>query len=144
MDADGQTYTRQLHYIEMPFMAHIFFGKYRSRGFINIGPQIGYCVKDDGGTGTKLLGNTHEYDPITKRFDWGVTAGFGGYFRTRKAGTYQMEARCGFSMGGIYGSKTTDYFKQMSSPLDLSINLAWLWECKHKNKTTNSQTTNKL
>ena len=34
-------YQRRLDYIELPFLAHINFGK-QWRGFFNIGPQIGY------------------------------------------------------------------------------------------------------
>ena len=39
-------YTRQLDYIEIPLLMHLYFGKQRFRGFINLGPQIGYCIRD--------------------------------------------------------------------------------------------------
>ena len=38
------TYTRALHYVELPFLMHIYFGSSTVRGLVNLGPQIGYCV----------------------------------------------------------------------------------------------------
>lgn len=125
-------YIHKLHYVEMPIMSHIFFGKKRGRGFINLGPQIGYCVWDEGGVGDQLTPGGKQYEPIEKRFDWGVTLGIGGGYRSRKAGMWEMEVRAGYSLGTLFGNRTTDYFKGMSSPLELSVNLAWLWEFKKK------------
>lgn len=133
------TYERQLHYVELPVMSHFFFGKKRGRGFINIGPQIGYCVYDDGGTGTQLTPDGPQYEPIKKRFDWGVTAGIGGGYRSRKAGMWQIELRANFSLGTLFGGRTTDYFKTLNNPLEASINLAWLWEF-HRKKTIQTTT----
>ena len=62
-------YTRALHYIELPFLMHIYFGSPTVRGFVNLGPQIGYCVYDNGGTGTKQTSEVHQYSPIEKPFD---------------------------------------------------------------------------
>lgn len=137
------TYTRRLHYIEIPAMSHIYFGKKRGRGFVNIGPQIGYCVADEGGRGTELTANGPQYARIAKRFDWGVTAGIGGGYRSRNAGMWQMEARFNFSLGTLFGSRTTDYFKDMSNPMELSVNVAWLWEMKGRKRKTTTTTTTK-
>ncbi|MEG1574158.1 MAG: porin family protein, partial [Bacteroidales bacterium] len=37
-------YSRKLNYIELPFLAHIYFGKKAFRFFVNLGPQIGLCI----------------------------------------------------------------------------------------------------
>lgn len=44
--SEEATYERHLHYLEIPFLTHLYFGKKSVRGFFNLGPQIGYCVAD--------------------------------------------------------------------------------------------------
>lgn len=127
------TYTRDLHYLEIPLLMHIYFGSERWRGFFNLGPQIGYCIKDGGGKGTQISSDGNEYAPINHRFDWGLATGLGFYYRSRNAGLYQFEARFDYSFGAIFGTQLEDHFA-MANPMDLSINLAWMWELKKKKK----------
>ena len=109
-----------LHYVELPILMHLNFGSDVCRWFLNLGPQIGYCVKDESNT-----------NPITHPFDWGLAAGTGLYIKTRKAGLYQLEIRYDFSLGGVYGTTVTDKYS-MANPMDLSINLAWMYGIKKK------------
>ncbi len=109
-----------LHYIELPILMNINAGSDLCRWFFNFGPQIGICVKD-------------ESSAITHPFDWGLAAGTGLYFDTKKAGLYQLEIRFDFSFGGVVGTTVTDSYT-MASPMDLSINLAYMWKIKKKNK----------
>ena len=131
----GESYARNLHYVELPMMMHLNFGSEQWRWFFNLGPQIGYCFKDEGNKGTLVNGDGQiEYTtPIDHPFDWGLVAGTGVYCRTRKAGTYQLEVRFDYSFGGIYGTGLIDHFN-MASPMDLSIHFAYLWHFKKKNK----------
>ena len=124
-------FARRLHYLEMPVLMHIYFGKNVVRGFFNLGPQIGYCIAEDGGSGTPQTVQTHQYAAIDNRFDWGITGGIGMSFRTLHAGSYMVEARFGYSFGTIFGSALSDYF-QSSRPMNLSIHVGWLWEFKKK------------
>lgn len=129
------SYNRELHYIELPLLMNINFGSQQWRGFFNFGPQIGICVFDNGGKGIHMSDNKTQYaSPIDQRFDWGLAGGLGFYFRSRNAGLYQLEARFSYSFGGVFGTSLTDYF-DMASPMDLSINLAWLWEFKRKKRS---------
>jgi hypothetical protein len=109
-----------LHYIELPILMHLNFGSPFCRWFFNLGPQIGYCVKDESST-------------ITHPFDWGLTAGTGVLFNTPKAGTYHIEIRYDFSLGGVLGTTVTDKHS-MANPMDLSINLAWVMPVRKKGK----------
>ena len=128
------SYSRSLHYIEIPMLMHLNFGSDKCRWFLNAGPQIGYCVKDEGNHGTLVNGEGQaEYDPIKKRFDWGVLVGTGFYVITKKAGIYQFDVRFDYSFGGIYGTNLTDHFSN-ASPMDLSINLGWLMPVYAKRK----------
>ena len=105
-----------LHYVELPILMHLNFGGPVCRWFFNLGPQIGYCVKDESST-------------ITHPFDWGLAAGTGVLFRTKEAGTYHLEIRYDFSLGGVFGTTVTDKYT-MANPMDLSINLGWVMPVK--------------
>ena len=130
---DNGSYNRDLHYIELPLLMNINFGSKRWRGFFNLGPQIGYCVGDNGGAGTQISTELTHYNPLDHPFDWGLAAGVGFYYRSRKAGLYEFEARFDYSFGGMFNTRPIDHFT-MANPMDLSLNVAWLWEFKKKNR----------
>lgn len=109
-----------LHYIELPILMHLNFGSEVCRWIFNLGPQISYCIKD-------------ESNAIDHPFDWGLAAGTGFYVKTRKAGIYELEIRCDFSLGGVLGTSVTDSHN-MANPLDLSVNLGWYFPIKKKIK----------
>ena len=127
----GQTtmdYTRQLDYIEIPLLMHLYFGKEHFRGFFNLGPQIGYCIRDVATSLPEGVTAPH-YLPIDKPFDWGLAGGLGCYYRTRHIGLFQLEARFNLSMGTTYNNRKVDYFSQ-SNAMNLSLNFAYLWEVR--------------
>ena len=131
---DAGSYTRSLHYIEVPIFMHLNFGNDLCRWFLNIGPQIGYCVKDEGNKGTLVNGlGALEYEELTHPFDWGLSGGTGFYIQSKKAGVYQLEIRYNYSFGGIFGTNVTDYYR-MASPMELSINLAYMWKITKRAK----------
>ena len=46
-DDSGNSYSRTMNYLEIPFMAHLAFGKDRGlQFFIHAGPQIGFLLGD--------------------------------------------------------------------------------------------------
>lgn len=122
-------YRRQLDYIQLPLLMHLAFGN-KFRGFLNLGPQIGYCFRDTE-YGTKNPLYTHHYLPIQQPFDWGLAGGLGMYYRTNKIGTFQLEARFNYSLGSVFNNRITDYFTS-ANPMNLSINFAYLWEIRIK------------
>ena len=132
-------YIRRLDYIEVPLLMHLYFGKERFRAFVNLGPQVGYCIRDKQHMESTSLQipemlaalSAHQYIPIEKPFDWGLAGGLGCYYRTRKIGLFQLEARFNFSLGTAYNNRKVDYFSQ-SNAMNLSLNLAYLWEIKIK------------
>jgi len=133
-DAEGVDvhYQRRLHYLEVPFMAHIYFGKKKVRGFINLGPQFGVLLAETS-SGTEHPQKREQYAPIENKFDWGLVGGLGMLFRSTKVGTFQFEARFNYSLGDFYPNHASDYFKH-SNPMCLSANIGYLWEMKPKKK----------
>lgn len=130
-------YRRQLDYIEVPMLWHLYFGR-KFRGFFNLGPQIGYLVHESQNelseypsawsehTSSKTA---HQYAAAEKPFDWGLAAGLGMYYRSRYAGTYQVEARFNFSLGSMFNSTQMDYFT-MASHMNLAVTFAYMWQIK--------------
>ncbi|MCQ2341646.1 MAG: PorT family protein [Paludibacteraceae bacterium] len=125
-------YQRRLNYLEMPFLAHIYFGKKKVRGFVNLGPQIGVLLSEQS-IGTEHPSKRQQYNPIENKFDWGVAGGLGMLFRSTKVGTFQIEARFNYSLGDFYPNHAADYFSH-SNPMSLSANIGYLWELKPKTK----------
>ena len=68
-------YARSLHYIELPILMNLNFGSKKCRWFFNLGPQIGYCVKDESKGDYVNASGSMEYQPIDHKFDWGLAAG---------------------------------------------------------------------
>ncbi|MBR6065568.1 MAG: PorT family protein [Paludibacteraceae bacterium] len=133
-NAAGDHYERNLHYVNVPILMYLNFGSRTCRWIFNLGPQLGYCVKDEGNKGVLVngLGQT-EYQPIDHPFYWGLMAGTGVSFPTVRAGIYEIEARFEYAFGGVFGTSLTDHFA-MASPMDLSVNFVWMWPIKKKTK----------
>ncbi len=118
-------YSRRLDYIELPFLTHIYFGK-NCRGFVNIGPQIGFLLYDSKPATTDL--SYQRLTDISQRFDWGAAGGLGFYAITI-AGTWQLEARFNFSLSNIFDNSAGAHFAN-SEHMNLSLNFAYLWKIK--------------
>lgn len=125
-------YTRRLHYIQVPFLMHLGFGRKQFKVFFNLGPQIGYCLADQTiiSHPTSLVFDQVQHQKIDNPFDWGAAAGLGCYYKSRRAGVYQLEVRANYSLGGLYDVGQLEHFK-MANSLGLSINLAYMWQFKN-------------
>ncbi len=111
-------YTHKLNYLQLPFLAHLAFGKeYGAQFFLNIGPQIGYMISDSyshkGLSATEL--EIEEYGKaIQNKFDYGIIGGAGVEIRTRKLGSFIIEGRYYYGLSDFYNSAKKDYFSRSS------------------------------
>lgn len=111
-------YTHKMNYVQLPFMAHLAFGRdYGVQFFLNIGPQIGYMISDSyahkGLTETEL--ESEEYGKkIENKFDYGILGGAGLELRTRKLGNFIIEGRYYYGLSDVFNSTKKDYFSQSS------------------------------
>ncbi len=124
-------YQRIIDYIELPFLTHLAFGR-KFRGFVNLGPQIGYAIREEHKhipSDLTGLQPTAQYMSIDNRFDWGIAGGLGMLYRSKKAGVYQLEARFNYSFGDYFSNSKFATFGR-SCPMNISINLGWLWDIK--------------
>ncbi len=121
-DGTENTYHRQVNYVQIPFMAHLGWGR-EGRGaqvFFNAGPQIAFYVSD-----SESYGFTEEYPWITSSrpnsvdyqygkevecvFDYGICGGLGVELTT-KAGHFLLEGRYYYGFGNLFHSTKKDPF----------------------------------
>ncbi len=115
------SYNRNLTYISLPIMTHIYFGSRRFKGFVNLGPEISYMLSDGTSANFDYSDPTAAEIPATRvtrqmtmdiknRFDYGITAGIGVEFYLRPRHSLVLEARYYFGLGNIFPSTKADYF----------------------------------
>ncbi|MBR3883942.1 MAG: PorT family protein [Bacteroidaceae bacterium] len=120
-DFDDETkngYSRTLNYIEIPFFAHLAFGK-EPRGvqfFINLGPQIGFLISDseDYKGEWAIESRPSTIQPIygkeiQNKFEYGIAGGLGLELKT-KAGNFFIEGRYYYGLSDIFSNSKTDDF----------------------------------
>lgn len=121
-------YSRQLNYVELPFMTHIYIGN-KNRVFLNIGPKISYLISEK--TTINNTGNSTELQhitPVKNPFDYGLCAGLGLLFNI-KGKILQLDTRANYGLSDVFANTKRDYFST-SNNVDLSVNLAWLFQVK--------------
>lgn len=121
-------YAKQLNYIELPFMTHIYMGK-KNRFFINIGPKISYLLSEKVIVNNTT--NSTEEQHITASqnpLDYGLCFGFGQLFAVKR-NIVQIDVRAYSGLSDIYSNDKRDYFAN-SNNLNVSLNLAWLLQVK--------------
>lgn len=132
----SQIYTRKMTYIDIPFLAHLAFG--RDRGlqfFIHAGPQIGFLISESetiDGINMDNLSNTQKavYGvKIQNKFDYGIAGGGGVELRTKKAGSFIVEGRYYFALSDFYSTTKKDYFARAAHGT-ITIKLTYLFDLK--------------
>ena len=116
-------YKRQLTYIQIPLLTHVYFGGRRFKGFLNAGPEIGFLIGDhvtsnfdyrnpEKVEGFPIQNRTLEQMSmdISRKFDYGITAGPGCEFYIRPRHSIVLEARYYFGIGNIFPDKKKDVF----------------------------------
>ncbi len=124
-------YTRTMNYVEIPFLAHLAFGKERGvQFFFHAGPQIGLFLSDsytqsDNWDGTGYVTEQHD-KPVENRFDYGITGGAGMEIRT-KIGNFVAEGRYYYALSDFYGNTKKDYFSR-SAHSAITVKIAYLFD----------------
>ena len=126
-------YTRTMNYVEIPFLAHIAFGK-EPRGiqfFIHAGPQICFFLSDSAtfsdnwDTVSGSVTEQHKL-PVEHKFDYGIAGGAGFELRT-KAGNFIVEGRYYYALSDFFGNTKKDYFGR-SAHMGPSIKIGYLFD----------------
>ena len=132
----GKTYTRKMTYVDIPFLAHLAFGRERGlQFFVHAGPQIGFLIGESEtieGIDMNTLSNTQKaiYGvKIQNKFDYGITGGGGVELRTKKAGSFLVEGRYYFALSDFYCTTKKDYFARAAHGT-ITVKLTYLFDLK--------------
>ncbi len=133
----AEEYERTINYIQIPLFAHLAWGK-ENRGFnffLNAGPQFGVYMSES--TKTNFDWATRNVEDrsnkvvaqdtmsVENKIDYGIAAGLGVEWATKKLGRFTLEARYYYGLGNIYGDSKRDYFGS-SNYGTITIKLGWL------------------
>lgn len=134
-------YARDLNFIDLCFLAHVYFGA-RGKFFFNAGPQVGYYL------GEKVKANFNPEDtgslpdfpnvnrinrqmtePTNIKIDYGISAGLGGEFNLNRRNSIFAECRFYFGLANIFSTKRADYFNA-SNQMSLSATIGYWFRVK--------------
>lgn len=142
-DFDGKPYEyeRTLNYLQLPVMAHIFFGR-RGKFFFNAGPEFGLYMGDNVKKNfnpfdvsslpdfpVKNRTNSQMTMKVTQKIDYGISAGLGGEFSLTPRQSLQLEARFYYGLGNIFPSARADVFSA-SNQMSLNVTLGYWFRIK--------------
>lgn len=134
-------YRRTLNYVELPLLAHIFFGR-RGRFFFNAGPQVGLYLGDstEANFDPKEMASLPEFPyrnrmneqmllSVSQKIDYGISAGLGAEFNVNKRNSLSLEARFYFGLGNVFPSKRADTYSA-SNQMTLSATVGYWFRIK--------------
>lgn len=138
---DPFNFSKSLDYLDLCFLAHIFFG-HRGRFFFNAGPQVGYYLGEHmkANFNPQEMGsipgfpninriNQQMIEPITIKVDYGISAGIGGEFNINPKNSLTVEGRFYFGLANIFSTKRADYFNA-SNQMSLSATIGYWFRVK--------------
>lgn len=135
------SYRRQFTYVQLPVMTHIYFGSSKFRGFVNLGPSIGYMIQD------KITSNFAYTDlasvknfpsnrrteqltlPVYRKFDYGIIGGIGGEARIKRKHSIIVEGRFYYGIANVFSSQRGDTFGA-SRTMSIELTAAYLFRLK--------------
>lgn len=131
-------YTRTLNYLQIPILAHIYFGN-RGRFFFNAGPEIGFLISESTSANFNPADISSLPDfPLTnrmneqmnikaqRRIDYGISAGIGAEFNINTRNAIAFETRFYYGLGNIFKSERTEPFSA-SNAMTVSATIGYLF-----------------
>ncbi len=129
-DYPDVSYQRTMNYVEVPFMAHLAFGKKAVQFFLHAGPQIGFFLGDSytiGGDWSELtLQQTQHTEAIDKNFDYGI-AGGAGLELNSGIGHFLLEGRYYYALSDFFGNDKKEVFGR-SAHGGITVKLTYLFD----------------
>ncbi len=126
-DAPELLSERQLSYVEMPFLAHLYLGKKALRVFVNIGPFLGYALSDKHiyqGDKFSDLQKLRQTMPIDNKFAWGLMAGPGLSLSLGRRHRLELEGRIAYNFQDVWNNSRGNAYSQ-STELRMAASLAY-------------------
>ena len=135
-DGSTNTYKRVINYIEVPFFAHLGWGR-EQRGvqfFMNAGPQFGLYLSDKETYGGDTWDVSQRPNNVTEQygkkiensFDYGIAGGLGLDLCTN-IGHFILEGRYYYGFGNIFSDTKKDPFSCSNNSV-ITIKFSYLFD----------------
>ncbi|MBR6129133.1 MAG: PorT family protein [Bacteroidaceae bacterium] len=143
MGYDGGSYQRTVHYVQMPLLANLGYGRERGglKGFLVVGPQLSFCIGETvktTGDGAGYvphqldgLQNQHELK-VQRKFEYGITGGLGIDFSTKKGHHFILEGRYFYGLSDMFKNSKKDPFAR-SANSTIIAKVSYLFDIKRTN-----------
>lgn len=137
-DKEGQPYQRNIHYVQMPLLANLGYGRERGgvKGFLVIGPQLGFCIGESTKEGARynvpqvLVGGKDQHElSVEKKFEYGITGGLGMDISTKNGHHFIVEGRYFYALSDIFGNSKQDPFSR-SANSTIIAKVSYLFDIK--------------
>lgn len=135
-------YSRTLSYLQLPVLAHIYFGSPRAHFFLNAGPEVGVLLSEKTSTNFEAAALAAlPSSPLTGRqtaqltqkatghVDFGISAGLGMEYFLNSRNSLSLEGRFYYGLGNIIPSGRTDPFSASNS-MSILISLGYSFRLK--------------
>lgn len=135
-------YSQTLTYIQLPILTHVYFGSDKFKGFVNLGPSVGYMISNNVSSNFNYekpsdvdgfpIDNRHINQmsmPIKNKFDYGILGGVGVELIIKKRHSLMLEGRYYYGLGNIFSSKKKDEFSA-SRGSAIEVTLGYLFHIK--------------
>lgn len=132
-------YSRTANYIEIPFLAHIYFGN-RGKFFFNAGPSVSFMIGESTSSNfdVKTISNnpdfsnriTYQYmQEVAGKVDYGIQAGLGGEYNINPNNSIYLEARFYYGLGNMLKSGRTENIRGSNS-MTISLSCGYWFRMK--------------
>lgn len=121
---------RQLSYVELPLLTHLYLGKKGLRIFVNIGPFVGYKLGEQHlatGEGFSEMQLQRQTMPVKNNFAWGLAGGPGLSLALGKRHRIEAEARVSYNFQDIWGNQRSDPYGQ-STEFRIGVGISYLYK----------------
>lgn len=135
-------YHRTLTYLQLPILTHVYFGSDKFKGFLNLGPSVGYMLsskasanfdyRNPGSVEGFPIENRHVNQmamEVKNKFDYGILAGVGVEFIIKRKHSLMLEGRYYYGLGNIFSAKKKDEFSA-SRGNSIEVTLGYLFHIK--------------
>ena len=133
------SYSRTVNYLQLPFLAHIYFGR-RGKFFINAGPSVSLRLSESTNANfdTATVGSNPDFDnrityqyglPVHQKVDYGISGGIGGEFSINPRNSIYVDARFYFGLADVLKSGRTEPIRG-SNAMTISASIGYWFRIK--------------
>lgn len=142
-DETQYSFQRKFTYLQVPLLAHVYFGSDVTRFFFNAGPEIGFMIGESTSANFDFNDienlpadfpienrNTEQFTmDIKNKIDYGISAGLGMELIAKKRHSILLEGRFYYGLNNIFNSRKKDTFAA-SNGMSIMVSLGYMFRIK--------------